>query len=216
MDTGSLARRMDLSRPSHGGSARHRAGSFEFVVETVRGGVVLLVLDGKEAKKWFLGLGPQDTLAVEPMVPEHPLRLVLRDRVALAPGACLHGYVSVPLQPSVLLVREGAVLGVIAGIQPDSLAAEWSDGEGSVVLRALVHFHHRMPLQADPFSAVVPLVLHNRSDVMLHPAEIPLRLRSHDLRELRKRLIAAPRRLIADGPERWSEVVRPWRTEARA
>lgn len=215
MDTGSLARRIALSRPPHGGSARHRVGSFEFVVETVRGGVVLLVLDGKEARKWFLGLGPRDALAVEATVPQHPLRLVLRDRVALAPGAALHGYVSVPLQPSVLLLRDGTPLGTIAGVQPDTLAAEWSDAEGAVVLRTLVHFHHRIPLHADPFSAVVPLVLHNRSDAMLHPTELPLRLRTEDLRELRKRLIAAPRRLLADAADRWTESVRPWRPEVR-
>lgn len=205
-------------------------GSFEFVVETVRGGVVLLVLDGKEARRWFLGLGTDDVLAVEPTVPQHPLCLVLRDRIALAPGAALHGYVLVPLQPSVLLLRAGRALGTIAGVQTDALSAEWSEEEGSVVLRTLVHFLHRIPLQADPFTAVVPLVLHNPSDSMIHPTELPLRLRGEDLRELRKRLFAAPRRLVVDAAAnssaasgvpasaaspRWAETVRPWRVEAR-
>ncbi|MEY4675372.1 MAG: hypothetical protein RL148_3156 [Planctomycetota bacterium] len=212
MDSGSIARRTQLLRPPHGGSARVRIGSFEFVVETVRGGVVLLVLDGKEARKWFLGLSPHDELAVEPTVPQHPLRLVLRDRVALAPGAALHGYVAVPLQPSVLLVRAGKVLGTIAGVQTDALAAEWSDEEGAVVLRTLVNFHHRIPQHADPFAVVAPMVLHNHSEAMIHPTELPLRLRSEDLRELRKRLIAAPRRLQCADGSAWSETVRPWRT----
>jgi hypothetical protein len=90
----------NLELPSRGSSVRVALGDSELVFEAVRGGYALLWHAGREARRHVLGLKSSGRLSLELLPPSLPLRVLLRETITLAPGARIHGYVQVPLVPT--------------------------------------------------------------------------------------------------------------------
>lgn len=187
-----------LPRPDRGASSRFRLGRLELVLEPVRGGYTLLCLDGSGARTWSLGLSTDGELWIECRLPRWPLRLGLRETLALVPGARVRGYVQVPLVPTLSWRREGQRDCTVCELLPQSLAAEWEDASNQVVQRVDSPFLQRTPLPDEQLRAIVPISVCNRSDAVQSPERLPLALRESDLGSCRQHRIASPQRLVIE------------------
>jgi hypothetical protein len=188
----------ELPRPSRGGTTRVQLGSSELILERVRGGHSLLWSDGRQARRYALGLGAAGRLGLQLRAPRLPLRVAPRDTISVAPGARLCGYVHVPLVPTLVWRPGDGHDHVLVELQPNELAAEWDDHVG-YTFRCASPWLVRFPMRNGEPRAVVPLRLYNRGDAPLCPAALPLRLTDDDLQPLRGSIVAAPRRLQFDG-----------------
>jgi hypothetical protein len=205
MDSHQLTTKTPLLRPRRGASTRVQVGSSELVLEAVRGGHTLLWLDGREARRYALGLTADGDLSLELRAPRLPLRIVCREVLTLVPGGRLRGYVQVPLVPTIVWQPAGDAATALIELNPRELAAEWDDHEGAV-FRCASSLHVRLPMRSGEARASVPLWLRNDGDTALAPAFLPLRLLDGDLVELRGSLVVRPRRL------QWTGTA--WRTAA--
>ena len=194
MDLHQLTTKTPLALPRRGDSTRVQVGANELVLEAVRGGHTLLWSDGREARRYALGLAADGDLALELRAPRLPLRIVCRELVTLVPGGRLHGYVQVPLVPTIVWQPNAGSEAVLLELAPRELAAEWDDHEGAV-FRCASSLHVRLPMRSGEPRANVPVWLRNDGDTVHAPAHLPLRLADHDLVELRGSLIVRPRRL---------------------
>ncbi len=199
---------LKLPRPARGASSRFRLGRLELVFEPVRGGYTLLCLDGSGARTWSLGLSPVGDLWIECRQPRWPLRIGLRETLALVPGARVRGYVQVPLVPTLSWRREGHRDCTVCELLPQALAAEWEESSNQVVQRVESPFLQRVPLPDEHLRAIVPIAICNRSDAVQSPERIPLALREGDLRTCRQHRIAPPQRLLIDSSGRIQQVSR--------
>lgn len=197
-----------LPRPERGASSRFRLGRLELVLEPVRGGYTLLCLDGNGARTWSLGLSADGELWIECRLPRWPLRLGLRETLAIVPGARVRGYVQVPLVPTLSWRREGQRDCTVCELLPHSLAAEWEDATNQVVQRVDSPFLQRTPLPHEQLRAIVPISVRNRSEVVQSPERLPLALRESDLGECRQHRIASPQRLVIESSGRIHQMSR--------
>lgn len=193
-----LALSTPLLRPAPGGSTRVRIGRFELVLEAVRGGHSLLWVDGRQARRFALGLGSIKQLSLQLEPPAWPCRVVMRETLVLAPGGRLRGYVQLPLVPAVLGQRDdGQDLRLLELANAD-LAGEWDERLGTT-FRVTSSWHVRFPMPTGEARATVPLYLHNDGNELLAPADVPVHLRRDELFVRRGSLVAAPRRLRWNG-----------------
>lgn len=183
-----------IARPARGGSTRLQSGGSELVLEATRGGYSLLWLDGREARRYALGLTANGTLGLALRAPRLPVRVVVRDTMALGPGARLRGYVQVPLVPTILWRDVDGEPQLLAEFPRPDLAAEWDDREGTVY-RCVSPFHVRYPIPGDEPRATVPVWIGNPTDKVASPAFLPLQLADDDLLERRGGVSTMPRRL---------------------
>ena len=177
---------------------RLRFGRFELILEGVRGGHSLLWGDGKEARRFALGLGNFDELQLAFEPPPHAVRLGFRESLVLAPGGRLRGYVQVPLVPTLFGGRTGEAAVRLVEFTTGELAPEWDEASG-LLLRATGSWLVRFPMPTGEPRAVVPLRLHNDTEAVAAPGECDVWLRAADLVELRGALVTAPRRLAWNG-----------------
>jgi hypothetical protein len=204
-----------LPRPDRGGSRRFQLGRLELILEPVRGGYTLLCLDGSKARTWSLALARHGELWLQCRLPRWPLRVGLQDTMVLVPHSRTHGYVQVPLVPTVVWRAEGRPELVVAELMPAALAAEWDEVTSAVVQRSTSAFLQRLPLPDEQPRGVVPLTVRNDSDAVQSPDALPIALRDDELRVCREHLIAMPRRLRIDEQGRMSMHVRPREGERR-
>lgn len=194
----SLPLRLPLSRPERGGSTRAQFGNNEVVLEATRGGYSLLWLDGRQARRFAVGLTARGELMVALRAPRLPVRVVARDTLTLAPGARLRGYVQLPLVPTIVWHDAGHEAQVLAEFPRPELAAEWDDRDGTVY-RCASPFHVRYPIPGTEPRATVPVWLANPTEGVACPSFVPLRVADDELHELRGGIAILPRRLRWNG-----------------
>ncbi len=194
----SLSLSSPLLLPERGGSTRVRVGRFELVLESVRGGHSLLWVDGREARRFALGLGDIGRLSLQLEPPAWPCRVVVRETLVLAPGGRVRGYVQLPLVPVVIGHRaDGQDLRLLELANGD-LGGEWDERFGTT-FRVASSWHVRFPMPAGEARATVPLSLLNDSGEMFAPADLPVHLLRDELFVRRSSIIATPRRLRWNG-----------------
>ena len=197
-----------LLRPERGSSSRFRLGRLELILEPVRGGYTLLCSDGSSARSWSLGLSPEGSLWIACRLPRWPLRIGLRETLALVPKSRVRGYLNVPLVPTLLWRRPGHADAQVCELLPNSLTAEWEESSSLVVQRVVSPFLQRMPLPEDQLRAVVPVTIRNDSESVQCPEALPLLLADEDLGACRQHLVARPQRLFVEGDGRIRQVSR--------
>lgn len=196
-----------LPRPQRGGSTRVQLGCNELVLESVRGGHSLLWLDGKEARRFVLGLDADGLLLLQLRVPHLPICLVAREVLSIVPGGRLRGYLQVPLVPTVVWQPVVGAAVPLVELPPRELGAEWDEGEGAR-FRCTSSLHVRFPMRSGEARAIVPVVLQNVGDEVVSPGHLPLQLKDEDLQELRGSLVVRPKRLVWTGRS-WADVAVP-------
>lgn len=201
-DLTSLARQVPVALPAHGHATRVQVGRAELVLENLRGSFSLLWSDGREARRYVLGLTEQGALRCELRVPRLPVRCAPREVVTLVPGARLRGYVTVPLVPTVVWCPDGAEPVALVELLPDDLQGVWDERTGHA-FQCGVAWLSRFPFRSGAAHAVVPLRLSNRGDEVASPDHLDLSLSDDSLFELRGALVARPQRLV------WGAGARP-------
>lgn len=209
-DLTTLSRAVPVALPAHGHATRVQVGRAELVLENRRGSFSLLWSDGREARRFVLGLCERGALTVELRVPRLPLRCVPRDVVTLVPGARLRGYVTVPLVPTVMWRAPGASPEPLVELLPDDLQGVWDERDGHA-FQVDVGWLSRFPFRSGAAQAVVPLRLANAGEQVASPGHLDVSLSDDGLWELRGALVARPQRLVFGGSER----VTPAAGEAR-
>ncbi|MEM7199396.1 MAG: hypothetical protein AAF628_03965 [Planctomycetota bacterium] len=190
-------------------------GGWQLVLEGARGGgVALLAHDGRRGERLVLGTPAEGTLALALVAPLLPLRVRLRERLALMPGTRLRGYVRAPL---VLLLGcgagdNGAANHAFYELRPASLRTAWCEDNG---VHGYVHvvespflLEHRAPRGEAEF--LVPLFLHNDLDRPLLLDEVSLAALGREVREVRGCPTAMPRRLRWSRQEGLLQQARAW------
>jgi hypothetical protein len=168
------------------------------VLEAVRGGHALVCSDGREARRFAIGLGPGNELTVELRAPRLPVRLLPRDTIALAPRSRLRGYVQVALVPTIVCHSVTGSSRVLIELPPRELAPEWDDRLGTV-LRVVSALHVRFPVRGAEPKAIVPIRFVNPTSDVACPGHVPLTLLDAELKSLRGAIVAAPRRMAWNG-----------------
>jgi hypothetical protein len=187
-----------LPRPSPGSSVRVQFGGSELVLEASRGGHSLLWHDGRESRRFALGLDASGALSLAQRAPRQPLRLVVRETVTLAPGGRLRGYVQVPLVPTILWHPALGEARPLIELPSRELAAEWDDREGTV-MRCTSSLFVRFPMRGPSVRATLQLRLTNPTSGVASPAFVPIRIEDRELRERRGAISALPRRMQWNG-----------------
>ena len=194
-----LSLNVPLPVPSRGRSTRARIGGAELVLEGVRGGHSLLWTDGRETRRYALGLG-RGSLMLELRAPRFMVRVVARDTLTVAPWARLQGYVQVPLVPTLVFRGHDGESAVLLELLPRSLAGEWDETLG-YAFRCASPWLVRFPVRSGDAVAVVPVRLRNDDAAPASPAHLSLRLTDADLVERRGTIVVRPRRLVFRGEE---------------
>ena len=204
--------RESLAMPAIGEARRVQRGRWQLVFERDRGGLSLVAHDGRAEQRFFFGVPDAGQLEVRVGAPRQAVRVQLAERIAVAPGGRLRGYLTVPLPLTVAWRAgdNGAGPGVLAELTPPGLRLGWFDGSDAD--RGLARYLH---LVESSFSldgggtpgavaAAVPVILRNARDRVVAPVALDVRLRDEDLRDLRGRIVAVPRRLdfMVDGTVR--------------
>lgn len=186
-----------LPSPVRGSASRVRLGNSELVLEHARGSHALLWSDGRRARRFVLGLGVGGVLTVELRAPRLPVQIVPREVITLAPGARVHGYVLVPLVPTLVWRRRDAAQTLLE-LVPDELRVLW-DAELGHLHRTSSTWLVRFPCQGGEPRAVVPVRLVNRGTEPACPAHLLLRVDDAELRPLRGTIVVRPQRLAWRG-----------------
>lgn len=196
----SLPLHAPLPRPARGACTRLRLGASEVILEAVRGGHTLLWTNGRQARRYAIGLPADGHLSVQLRAPSHPVQVVPREVLALVPGGRLHGYVNISLVPTVQWHTPTGRDETLLQLHPDDLTAEWEEGTGHAFTAASAWLV-RFPMRNGEPRAVVPVRLRNASAGVCSPASIPVTLRDEELTELRGCIVANVRRLSWMGSE---------------
>ena len=208
---GSLLR-APLPIPHLGQTQRLQLGDLQLVLERVRGALALCAHDGVQARTHLLGVPAGGTLEVVACAPRHPVRVGLREAVTLAPGARIRGYVVVPLPRRLVCRRGEGREDVLLEVVPADLRTQWL-GEGSAggyAHRSASSFLRVVNGHGPAHDALVPVTATNAGSQAVTLGQLVLQLRDRDLRELRGRIVAAPRRLRFTNDGTGDETVRGW------
>ncbi len=190
----SLPLLLPLLLPRHGESTRLLVGASELVLESVRGGHSLLWSDGRQARRYSLGLTAQGRLVLQLCAPRLPLRVIARDAIAIVPGGRLSAYLQIPLVPTLHWCTPAGERLRLIELAPADLQAEWDEAAGHC-FRVPAALHVRFPMRSGEPKVVIPVRLHNGGATMLSPDFLPLNLRDEELLEKRGSIVVAPRRL---------------------
>jgi hypothetical protein len=188
-----------LRLPQAGESCRYRLGALELLLERGRGGYTLLAHDGARSRTWRLGLDGGGSLWFACRLPRFPLRLRLRETVALAPGGRIRGYVTLPLVPQLLWRQPGEPDAALAELLPAELVAEWDAAHGEVAQQWQTPLLQRLPPPGDLRVAFSPVVLRNPTKEVQSPTNLPLRVADADLAVCRGHLLAPACRFRIEG-----------------
>jgi hypothetical protein len=183
-----------LPHPARGGASRLRLGSAEIVLEHARGAHTLLWSDGRNARRYVLGLGDHDSLTIELKAPRLPVQVIVREAITVVPNARLHGYVVVPLIPTVVCRGSAGRAQTLIELRSPDLTALWDEAIGHVH-RCASGWMSRFPFQTGEPRVVVPLRIAHDGDRPVSPAHLLLRLGDDDLVSLRGSVVVRPQRL---------------------
>jgi hypothetical protein len=192
--TSSLPLRVPLPRPARGSCSRVQLGSSELILESVRGAHSLLWSNGRNARRYVLGLAPHGELVLQLRAPSLPLRIVPREPITLVPGARVAGYVHVGLVPTLSWQDGAGPARELVVLHPDELAAEWDEANGHT-LHGASPWYARFPMRNGEPRAIVPVRLANASGAPWSPPHFELELHDAELRSLRGSIVVAPRRV---------------------
>lgn len=199
---------LPLPLPAEGEAVRVQKGPWQIVVERVRGGFTLLAHDGQVERRWFVGVPDGGGLVLRSRVPRYPVRVRLGESVTLAPGGRLRGYVGLPLSHEVMWSDpHGALMPVAAMVAPD-LETSWLGEAAGYVHHTSGRFMLDLAGPESDSIVMVPMVLRNARSCLVSPTEVTVVLRNADLREVRRRIVAAPRALVFSDTDRVEECVR--------
>ena len=203
--------RSPVARPARGASTRLQLGSSDLVLECVRGGYTLLWTNGRQARRFVLGLPAHGELALELRAPKLLVRVVPRELVTVVPGGRVAGYLQVSLVPTLVWSGDAGQRHTVVELAAEDQAAEWDEQLGHA-LHTSSPWCVRFPMRSGEPRVVVPVRVCNRSDRLLAPASFDLRLRDAELRVLRGSVVVPPRRFECVG-DRWQAVLRGERRE---
>ena len=197
--TTALVRSVVLPRPAHGNAERVQLGRAEIVLENRRGSYTLLWSNGRESKRYVLGLTDAGHLTLELCAPRYAMECVPRDAMTLVPGARIRGYVTVPLVPTVTWRTRPDSPERLLELLPADLDGLWTQ-DGGHVFRVSVPWVTRFPFAgADPH-CVVPLRLRNSGPEAVSPGKFDLRIADDELIEMRGTMLVRPRRIELGAP----------------
>src|SRR5690606_8326669 len=186
-----------LPLPALGARVRFSKGPLELVIERHHGGVCVLTPHSDAQKRHYLGIPPGGRLELHARPPEFRVRVRLLDRVTLAPGGRLRGYVVVPLPHRLIFRREDGRSEPLLDVVPTELQTSWmGEGkDGGYLHETDSGFHlDRRGIVAQTV-AIVPLVLTNHCEHAVSPEGLRISIRERDMREIDGQIVAAPRRL---------------------
>lgn len=192
-----LQRSVPLPRPSHGAASRVQLGRAELVLEHSRGSYSLLWSDGREARRYVLGLSASGQLFVELRAPQFPLYIVPRELMTIVAGARLRGFLCVPLVPTVVWRDGVGQPQTLIELQPKALQGHWHEDSGHA-LRCAASWMVRFPFQTGEPQVVVPIRIYNDGREPACPGQLELTITDDDLIEMRGAILVRPKRL------RWS------------
>jgi hypothetical protein len=170
-----------------------RIGSSEAVLEAVRGGHSLLWTNGRQARRFVLGLGSGGHLSLQLRAPKLPVRVVPRELITVVPGGRVAGYLQVSLVPTLVWHGTGSS-DVLLELLPEDQTAEWDEDTGHS-LQAGSPWFARFPMRNGEPRAVVPVRASNRTAEVQIPPFFEVRLRDEELVLLRGSIVVPPRRL---------------------
>ena len=196
-----LARSVPLPRPAHGEASRVQIGRAELVLENRRGSYSLLWSDGREARRYVLGLTEQGQLTVELRAPRLRLAVVPREVLTIVPGARLRGYLTVPLVPTLVWRDRLAQPQTLLELLPKTLQGVWDEQRGHS-FRCSASWLTRFPFQTGEAQCVVPMRLRNVGADPACPAELDVHVTDDDLVEMRGTILVRPQRLCWNGATR--------------
>lgn len=189
-----LARSMPLPRPAPGTASRVQLGRAELVLEHTRGSYSLLWSDGREARRYLLGLPKTGQLSIELRAPKLPVRIVPRELLTIVPRARMRGFMAVPLVPTVVW-RDGLDQPqTLIELHQPNLEGHWDEASGHTI-RTAASWLVRFPFQTGEPQVVVPLRLYNDGADPACPGALELEITDDDLVELRGAIVVRPRRM---------------------
>lgn len=195
-----LSRSVLLPRPEHGDAERVQLGRAEIVLENRRGSYSLLWSNGRESKRYVLGLTDEGHLSLELCAPRYPLACMPREVMTLVPGARLCGYVTVPLVPTVIWRTRPDSPQRLLELLPLDLEGVWTKDAGHA-FRVPVTWMTRFPFAAAEPHCVVPLRLRNASSSVLSPSQLEFSVTDSELVEKRGTLVVRPKRITLREPK---------------
>ena len=204
--TAALTRATELELPGHGEATRIQVGRAELVLENRRGSYSMLWSDGREARRFILGITGAGKLSVELRAPRLPLTCVPRDVLTMVPGARIRGYLTIPLVPTIVWRAQLEQPQSLVELIPSELEGTW-DPESGHAFRVGVDWLSRFPFRSGAVQCVVPIRLCNAGDLVACPSSLELKIADDDLFELRGALIVRPRRLRWSSDQRFVEAV---------
>ena len=202
---------MRLPIPPVGERAHFKKGRLELVLESSRGGLCLVTPKPEPSRRHFLGLPRDGFLELTVRAPEHRVRVHLQDRVTLASGGRLHGYLTVPLPHRLVWRRPDGETEPLLDVNPRELQTSWlGEGkDGGYILETESAFHlDRRGIRVATV-ALVPVVIANRCDHAVSPEDLTISIRDGDICELDGQIITAPRRLYIGEEDKIDEEIRP-------
>jgi len=185
---------MPLPRPTHGTASRVQLGRAELVLEHSRGSYSLLWSDGRESRRYVLGLSQSGQLSVDLRAPRLPVHIVPRELITIVPGARMRGFVTIPLVPTVVWRDGVGQPQTLIELHSPNLQGHWHEETGHS-LRCAASWMVRFPFQTGEPQVVVPLRLYNDSSEPACPGQLELAITDDDLSESRGSILVKPRRM---------------------
>ncbi len=189
-----LARSVLLPRPTRGRMSRVQIGRAELVLEHNRGSYSLLWSDGRDSRRYVLGLSTDGQLSIDLMAPSLPIHVVPRELIAIVPKARIRGFITIPLVPTVVWRDSSGRSETLIQLHSPQLQGQWHEETGHS-LRSSATWIMRFPFQTGEPQVVVPLRLYNDSSDALCPSHLELEICNDDLFELRGSILVSPRRM---------------------
>lgn len=202
--------RQSLAVPAVGEQATIQKGPLKLILRHEHGGVCLLTPHPERPQRHVLGLPGEGWLELAAHAPEYRVRVHLTDRMSLAPGGRVHGYLTVPLPHRLSWCRSNTRKDALLEVAPKELRTSWlGEGpDGGYQHETESAFHLTRRGLAAETVALVPVFVANHTGAVVSPEVLTVSLRDRDMRELDGQIITSPRRLQFDEPGRPDEVIR--------
>lgn len=178
-----------------GGSLQLARGESRLLFDRAGGQCRVAILRGAElVREELLGLGSEVRILVEPRLPERPVVIELRPKVALAPGGWCRGYVGIPVAWQVWVEGAHGAPRPVERLEAEELRLAFLAPGGYVHLLP-ARLRPRRVLENDPTAALLGLHLCNRGEDWREVHRIYLPLGANSLRRVGNCFVARPVRV---------------------